>query len=104
MKLVLVFLVSILVAISPHLVVSRQSSHQQRNGQLWWSKYNNQQPRQQNIEASLYYTILLTLRSRFSVTRILTVSDPPSSTHHKYNKFILIMTSYNIQLLNDMWS
>lgn len=48
MKLVLVFLVSILVAISP-----RRQSHQQRNGQLWWSKYNNEQPRQQKI--SLYY-------------------------------------------------
>jgi hypothetical protein len=48
MKLVLVFLVSILVAISP-----RRQSHQQRNGQLWWSKYSNEQPRQQKI--SLYY-------------------------------------------------
>jgi hypothetical protein len=41
-------LVSILVAISP-----RRQSHQQRNGQLWWSKYNNEHPRQQKI--SLYY-------------------------------------------------
>ena len=45
----------------------------------------------------LHFTmILLTQRSRSSVTRILSVSDPPSSTRHKYKKFIIIMTSYII--------